>query len=146
MIASTVQRTAPAQTCSAAIVNIQVASSIIGLSAPTFLTQTWSASGLRCKSVRLKGTNCEGLKYQHCFLPYTHLWIWHSCAFGLRSTVSRERTKLGRRLWDSCMSDWMKESGNMKWKTAPWSAMSTAAHQFSVAKNTHSLNLMKRAN
>lgn len=145
-----VQRTAPTQTCSAAIVNSQVAHSIIGLSAPKLLTPAWSASGLRCKSVRLKGTNCEGLKYQHCCLPYTHLWIWHSCVFGLRSTVSRERgrerTKLARRLWDSCMSDWMKETGNMKWKTAPWPAMSTAAHQFSEAKNTHSLNLMKTAN
>jgi len=137
---------APTQTCSAAIVNIQVARLIIDLSAPKLLTQTWSASSLRFKSVRLKGTKYKYLKYQHCFLPYTHLWIWHSCVFGFSSTASRERTKLGRRLWDCCMSDWMKETGNMKWKTAPWSVMSTAAHQFSEAKNTLSLNLMKTAN
>lgn len=45
-----------------------------------------------------------------------------------------ERTKLARRLLDSCMSDSMKETGNMTWKTAPWSAMSTTAHQISAAK------------
>lgn len=36
--------------------------------------------------------------------------------------------RLARRLKDSCVSEWMRETGKMKWKTDPWSAVSTASH------------------
>ncbi len=76
-----VQTIAPTQTCSTAIDN---STQSLARLHPNLSLRTEVYTAYTAKSLRLKGTNCERLKYQHRCLPYTHLWIWHSCEFRFR--------------------------------------------------------------
>ncbi len=123
-----VQTITPTQTCSTAIDN---STQSLARLHPNLSLRTEAYTAYTAKSLRLKGTNWASqvstpLLTLHTPVNLTQLWVQVQ-----RSTVSREGIKLARRLRDSCMSNWMRETGYMKWKTAPWSAMSTAAHQFS---------------